>query len=231
MNDALKAKPVMLVVVLGAVCAVAAVVLGLVYGATKPRIEAEEVKAKEQALRDVHPGAMRFEQITTEHAVDGTPFVYYEAYNADNVLVGYAFEGHANGYSSTIELTVGLDKDEQTITGIKITKQQETPGLGANCVKSGGSKYIWEIFSRAEAAGEDTGFQSQFSNLAVNALGDDGIPSNVRALSGATITTNAVLRALRTAISDYQVASGRDSKMTVSGATQKDHVDGPGDGQ
>jgi electron transport complex protein RnfG len=231
MNNALKDKPIMLVAVLSVVCIVAAVALGLIYGATKPQIEAEELKAKEQALRDVHPGAVRFEPITTEYNVDGKPFVYYEAYSADGALVGYAFEGHATGYSSTIEVTVGLDKDEQKITGIKITQQQETPGLGANCVKGGATKYIWEIFSRAETAGDDTSFQGQFRSLALDELGGEqaGIPKKIRALSGATITTNAVLRATRSAVGDYHLARGRDSKITIGAATQNDDVESSGD--
>jgi electron transport complex protein RnfG len=232
MNNALRDKPIMLVAVLSVVCILAAVALGLIYGATKPQIEAEELKAKEQALRDVHPGAARFEPVTTEHDVDGKPFVYYEAYSADGVLVGYAFEGHATGYSSTIEVTVGLDKDEQKITGIKITKQQETPGLGANCVKGGATKYISEILSRPETGGDETSFQGQFRNLALDKLGGEqaGIPKKIRALSGATITTNAVLRAVRGALSNYHLARGRDSNMDISDAT-KDGDAQPGEEQ
>lgn len=228
MNDALKDKPVMLVAVLGAVCILAAVALGLIYAATKPRIEAEELKAKEQALRDVHPAAVRFEEIKSEYEADGKPLSYYEAYDAAGTLVGYAFEGQAAGYSSTIELTVGLSADEKTITGIKITKQQDTPGLGANCVKGGATRYVWEIFSRAEAAGDGQSFQGQFTSMTLEQLGREGIPPNIRALSGATITTNAVLRATRQAITNYYTARGRGGGPDVTGATRKENSRQPG---
>lgn len=221
MNEALKEKPIILVVVLGLVCIVAAAALGLVYGVTKVRIAGEDQKAKQEALRDVLPGAARFDPITTEYQVDGKPFVYYEAYDANNALVGYAFEGHATGYSSTIELTVGLSPDERTITGIKISKQQETPGLGAVCVKTGTTKNIWEIFSPAQNTENDRGWQGQFMNMVLEQLGGQGIPKNVRALSGATITTNAVLRAVRSAIWNYYLSRGRDPGIAISGATKE----------
>lgn len=220
MNEDPKAKPIILVATLGLVCVVAAVALGLIYGATKPRIETEELKTKEQALRDVHPNAVRFKEIVTEHkSEDGKPLVYYEAYDENGTLIGYAFEGHATGYSSTIELTVGLTADETTITGIRITKQQETPGLGANCQKGGAKRYIWQAFSPAEAAGEDTSFQGQFKDLTLKQLGDRGIPERVHALSGATITTNAVLRAVRGAVSNYDLARGDDPETVIGNTT------------
>ena len=225
MNEALREKPVILIVVLGLVCIVAAAALGLVYGVTKVRIAGEDQKAKQEALRDVLPSAARFDPITTGYDVDGKPFVYYEAYDANNALVGYAFEGHATGYSSTIELTVGLSPDERTITGIKISKQQETPGLGAVCVKTGTTKNIWEIFSPAQNTENDRGWQGQFTNMALEQVGGQGIPRNVRALSGATITTNAVLRAVRSAIWNYHLARGRDPNITMSGATKKGNAE------
>jgi electron transport complex protein RnfG len=221
MNEAMREKPIMLIVVLGLVSIIAAAALGLVYGVTKVRIQGEEQKAKQEALRDVLPRAVRFDEIKTQYDVAGEPFAYYEAYDADGALVGYAFEGRAPGYSSTIELTVGLSPDEQTMTGIKITKQQETPGLGAVCVKGGATKNIWEIFSQAQAGANDRGWQGQFTKMTLEQLGDQGIPKNVRALSGATITTNAVLRAMRSAVRNYHTARGRDPRVTISGPTRK----------
>lgn len=231
MTDALKDRPVMLVAVLGLVCVLAAVGLGLVAGATHERIEAEVEKAGRDALTRVHPDATRFQDRTAR--VGNDTLVYYEAYDKDGALIGYACEGHATGYSSTIKLTVGLDPELTTITGVRITSQQETPGLGANCVKGGTQKYIWQIFSSSTGASSSSAAASSSSNgahAAADWQGQFGQRSldlfvregksyyGVDALSGATITTNAVVRAIQDAVETLYRAKGLDLQDAISAA-------------
>jgi RnfABCDGE-type electron transport complex G subunit len=231
-NAGTKDSPLVLIAVLGLVCIVAGLALGLVYIGTEDRIAVEVQKAKGRALHAVHPDADRFEQRTVER--DGGQLVYFEAYDKEGKLIGYACEGRANGYSSTIVLTVGLDEAMTTITGIDITAQQETPGLGANCVKGGGGQYIWEVFSsRKGAGGSGRGWQDQFSRRGLDLFTQAGKTyKGVKALTGATITTNAVVRAMWNAVDALYRARGlvlADAITAAAGKASAEHSEHPED--
>ncbi len=227
MNDTIKEHPLALIGVLAAVCVIAGLALGFVSMATSERIDAEKRKAEREALLVVHPDAKGFEEVKTEHKGDGKEFTYYRVYDKplddeDKTLVGYACEGRAQGYSSTIVVTIGLDADAATITGIKITAQQETPGLGANCEQIASNKYLWAMFSKRDgAAAREPRFQAQFRERNVDSLVREGKSfRDVRVLSGATITTNAVVRATLNAIERLREGSGW-TPDAVGGGTKK----------
>ena len=94
---------------------------------------------------------------------------YYKAFDKSGIFLGAAFKASAKGYSSVIEALAGMLKDG-TITVIKVVSQSETPGLGSRI---------------AEAK-----FTSQFS-------GKDSSLSGVQAISGATISSRAVINAVK----------------------------------
>lgn len=217
MNETLKEKPLTLVAVLGLVCLLAGAALGLVYLGTERGIKARDAEAKRDALLRVHPTASTegFKLVETEPAENGEPYAYYEVYDKPlddemKQLIGYACEGRAHGYSSTIVVTVGLKDDGNTITGISITAQQETPGLGANCEKVESTEYIWHIVSPSDGEPEtEPWFQKQFRERTVDSLVREGKTyKGISAISGATITTNAVVRAVLGAVADFRKASG-----------------------
>ncbi len=81
------------------------------------------------------------------------------------------YEIDAPGYSSIIELLVGVDNDGEII-GIKVLSQSETPGLGANIVKE---EYLKQYIGKKQAEIK---------------LNKDG--GEIDAITGATITSRAV---------------------------------------
>lgn len=225
-----KERPLVLVGILGAVCVVAGLAVGFVYLATTDAIEAELENARRAALLVVHPEASPdgFELVETDYEAHGTRFTYYKVYDKpledeEKTLIGYACEGQAQGYSSTIVVTVGVGTHAEVITGIKITRHQETPGLGANCEQVASNKYLWTMFSKRDgAAPTEPWFQAQFRERKVESLVPEGKSfRDVRVLSGATITTNAVVRATLDAVENFQRASGVGEAHAVSGATKK----------
>jgi len=233
MNDAIKDKPFALVGVLAGVCAIAGLALGLIYLSTSDRIKAEEENAKRAALVVVHPDAKAFEEVKADDQANGQQFIYYKAYDKPlddetKQCIGYACEGRAQGYSSTLIVIVGLDVEAETITGIKITQQQETAGLGANCEAVTSEQYIWDIFSNKSAGGPaEPEFQAQFRNRQVEDLVPEGKSyKGVKALTGATITTNAVVRATLNAAEKFGKVDA------VSSATKNDgtHAEHPANG-
>jgi electron transport complex protein RnfG len=116
-----------LIVVLALITFVAALALGFVYQSAAPKIEAQKRITDEVARRTALPEAACGVFVARES--DG--FTYYEGYRkADTTgFVGYVVKAAGRGYSSTIETMVGVRPDGK-ISGLKITHQQETPGLG-----------------------------------------------------------------------------------------------------
>jgi len=97
---------------------------------------------------------------------------------SDGAGVGYAFLAMGKGYGGDIKILVGLE-DETTIKGITIISQSETPGLGGRIT-------------------EDS-FASRFAGLNIKdiTLTKDG--GEIDGITGATISSGAVVDAVRTA--------------------------------
>lgn len=98
---------------------------------------------------------------------------YYVAYDAHKQLCGFVCQAEAKGYSSTIETLVGLTPGLE-ITAIKILSQNETPGLGSRVAEDGFTRQ----FVRKKLADFDA----------------------VQAITGATISSSAVIRAVKQTI-------------------------------
>ena len=57
--------------------------------------------------------------------------------NLKKNTAGWVVKAAGRGYADKIELLIGLDADAETITGLYILEQKETPGLGANITLPG----------------------------------------------------------------------------------------------
>lgn len=95
---------------------------------------------------------------------------------SDEQKIGYAFLAKGKGYGGEIKILVGLE-DETTVKGIKIITQSETPGLGTRVAESS--------------------FMELFAGVAINdvALRKDG--GQIDSITGATISSAAVINAVR----------------------------------
>jgi electron transport complex protein RnfG len=159
------------------ICALAAAILGGVNAITKDRIaENKEVKTR-QALAEVLPGA---EGMTLVEEGSGVVQAVY-APSKDSAVQGWAVQVAPNGFGGAIVMIVGVDA-EGSVCGISIVSHAETPGLGA-------------VAAAATPAGE--GFRGSFYGKS-GSLGLDDID----AMSGATITSKAVLDGVNAAL-DY----------------------------
>ena len=96
---------------------------------------------------------------------------------SNGAKVGYAFLAVGKGYGGDIDILVGLE-DETTIKGINIVSHLETPGLGSRVAESS--------------------FTDKFAGLDIAnvALRRDG--GQIDAITGSTISSRAVVDAVRT---------------------------------
>ena len=187
-NDTIRITIITLVAGLG---------LGLVSEVTKAPIAEQDAKAKAAACQAVFAEADDFTEtidisnIGTELADAGLGGLV----DIEEALVAKA-GGEAlgvvvtvvdhEGYGGDIKFTVGISNTD-TINGISILSIGETPGLGMNATKPE--------------------FQGQFAGMSASGLleySKTGEEGKIDAISGATITTNAMTNGINGAIVVYQ---------------------------
>ncbi len=167
---------------LGIISVISGVLLALTYEGTLPRIARNEARALEAAVTRVLPGAVRGEPLGDSGAGAGI----YAGYGADGHLVGYAIPASARGYADVIQLLYGYSPERRQIVGMTVLRSNETPGLGDKIAK-------------------DPAFQGNFVGLdasepgriATVKSGKKEHPWEIDGISGATVSSKAVGRALK----------------------------------
>lgn len=174
-----------MILVLAVICVLAGGVVAVVNHVTsKPIADAlreEKMKAMRLVLPDYDNDPMSCTNTVLE---DGKAWVFHVA-KKDGGFAGTAFEASSDqGYSGTIRIMAGVNADD-TIRAIEILQQAETPGLGAR---------IAENSFRDQFRGRDC----MTTSWKVRKDGGD-----IDAITGATISSRAVLAALRAALDVY----------------------------
>ena len=171
-------------VVLLLICGVVTALLAGTNMLTYTTIQKLTAEAEEEARRKVLPEADSF----TVGNEDGQ---YYIGLAKDGLTrVGYVFITEAKGYGGTIRVMTGIAEGENggSVTGVEILSHNETPGLGANATKE---SFIGQF--RQEITGK-TGFALFGEEMGIDAM------------TGATITSTAVVKAVNQAVASYQQA-------------------------
>lgn len=183
---------------------VAGLILGFVYQITKEPIAAAEEKAAKAAYQEVFPEAAGFSD-KLELAVpegESTWEQNYAGVDLDNVLMATDAEGvclgyvltmtSQEGYGGDITFTMGIQNDG-TLNGISLLSISETAGLGMKA----GTVLVPQF------AGKQV---SQFTYTKTGSTMD----SQIDAISGATITTNAVTTAVNAGLYIFETQLGGD---------------------
>ena len=185
---------------------VSGLLLGLVQDITAGPIAEQQQKAKEEAYKAVFADADSFEQVElTEEVSAGLEACLdengYGAQNIDEVMtaldasgsqIGYAFTvTTCEGYGGDIQFAMGI-KDDGTLNGISILSIGETAGLG---MKANADAFKDQF--------KDKNVE-KFAYTKTGATADDEID----ALSGATITTNAMTNGVNAGLCAFQYAEG-----------------------
>lgn len=183
--------------ILFAITVIAGLLLGGVYQITKEPIAAMEEYAKASASKEVFADAAYFEQDPAFEADGSTP-VYSTlypaesidncqmAYSADDELLGYVLTVTTHeGYGGDISFMMGI-RNDGTLNGISLLSISETAGLGMQA----------EEVLVPQFAGKN---EIEFTYTKDGATTD----SQIDAISGATITTNAVTNGVNTGLSYF----------------------------
>ena len=128
---------------------------------------------------------------------DGKEKVVYHAHDAAGKPLGWVFPGSGQGFADVIELLVGLDENAETITGIFVLSQKETPGLG---------NFIQD---KPEFAKDFVGLSATRRLEAVKTR--DAGKNQITMLTGATISSQSVCDIVNAAVNNY-----RDSALKAA---------------
>ncbi len=183
---------------LGLVATLSGLLVVLSYQVTLPMIERNKQQAIEKALYKVVPGAVqRKDFIAIEERIElldtqpeGT--LLYAGYDQTGQLKGIALETAAAGYQDVIRLLYGYDPYCQCIRGIQVLKMAETPGIGDKIIKD---TRFQQNFEALEARMHPSGKGLQQAIVPVK-QGNKTEAWQIDAISGATISSNAVARML-----------------------------------
>ena len=159
-----------------------------IYEATLPTITINKARELREAVFKVIPGVTQMQKLvyrngeliaSTETKKDEQPV--YGGYDDEGSFIGYAIPAAGPGFQDTIGLLYGYQPDRQLVTGMEVLESRETPGLGDKIYK-------------------DADFVASFKELMIEPeivavkKGKKSRPNEIDAITGATISSKAVVR-------------------------------------
>lgn len=162
------------------ICAVITFFVGLTYNVTKDTIRHRELDELNAAMSEVLPEGKNFNEVTNEF--EDT----YGEVKVDGVyesIAGMVFSLKTPGYGGDVAVIIGIGNDG-IISGVRLGSNNETPSLGKQA--------------------EESFFTSRFNKITAN----ENIADSVDSISGVTITSTAVKKAVQTACDQYNQLKG-----------------------
>lgn len=179
--------------------AAAGLLVVAVYRATLPTIEKYAAVKEESAVREVLKSAARWDTLYLQKgALTKTPNARddrkslpraYLGFDASGRELGAAITAQEPGFQEEVLLMIGFEPGTGTLIGFKVVDEKETPGLGDKIER-------------------DTSFSGQFAGRLTPLQGvkaraaDD--PHQVQTITGATISSRAVIRIINHAVERWQ---------------------------
>ncbi len=166
-----------IVATLGVIGIISGGLLAWANGASEPRIIENRRRETKEAVLSVLPKTKTVKRIK----IDG--LILHQGKDAAGQSTGYAFRAVTTGFQGDIVMMVGIDRDLEKFSGLKILENIETPGLGNRI--------------------DEVKFTDQFSGLNGQTQIDlvkneraQKSKNEVEAISGATISSRSVVAGL-----------------------------------
>ena len=164
-----------------------------IYEATLPTITINKARELREAVFKVVPGAARMQKLVYKNdefiasvETEKDEQAIYGGYDDEGIFIGYAIPGAGPGFQDTIGLLYGYKPDRQLVIGMEVLESRETPGLGDKIYK-------------------DADFVASFKELLIEPeivavkKGKRSMPNEIDAITGATISSKAVVRIINEA--------------------------------
>lgn len=172
------------VCVLLAICVIIPLALSLTNKVTADKI----AELEEKNSRETMANLIEADEFTENELEDGgESFTYYIAVK-DGETVGFIFKTAEKGYGGDVSVMTAVNPDGTVKSVAILDVSNETPGLGQNAAKES--------------------FYSQYANkksgISLLKNGADTAKNEVNAVTGATITSTAVNKAVNTALEQFE---------------------------
>jgi len=164
-----------------------------IYESTLPTITANKARELREAVFKVLPGVSQMQalvhrdgELIVVEVPDKDEPVIYGGHDEQGDFVGYAMPAAGPGFQDTIGILYGYKPGEKIVVGMEVLESRETPGLGDKIYK-------------------DAVFVGGFSALSVEPeifavkKGTKSRPNEIDAITGATISSKAVVRIINEA--------------------------------
>jgi Na+-translocating ferredoxin:NAD+ oxidoreductase subunit G len=179
---------------------IAGLLIVTAFQATLPRIEKHQAEVMADAIREVLKEPARYDTLYAVNdrlvrslptGVDAkTADRIFLGYDASGQRVGFAMAGTGNGFQDPITLMFGYDAAGRKVIAMKVVANRETPGLG-NKIETDSAFLHGFVAAEAPLDGvkKDRGRSK---------------PNDVVMITGATISSRAVIRIINEAIARWQ---------------------------
>ena len=202
--DAPVDKPVStfrLVATLAVAGALAGLLIVLVNLHTKPIIDVYRAEQLRLAVYEVLPGVADYrtlyrvdDELLPEVPAGAKASDFRQAYigyDENGELVGVAVSRGESGFADVVLVIFGFEPDTGILLGKKVLESKETPGLGDKIFKD--LDFVQQFFDRP-----------QTPLTAVKAGSGKGLPGEIDAITGATISSKVVVSIINNGVADWQ---------------------------
>ena len=190
---------------LGLIAAICGLIIVSAYQGTYDAVQENKRIAVERAVFKVIPAAKSIveyaalptggvEKIGAGGSAPAGALKFYAGYDKDGGLAGIAAEGAAKGYADTVRVLFAYDLATSSISAFSVVAMRETPGIGDKILVD--KEFLANFPLEAKVSAD----LKVLANAIVTVKhGTKTKPWEVDAISGATITSRAVGKAINDA--------------------------------
>ena len=190
-----------LVATLAVAGALAGLLIVLVNLHTKPIIDEYRAEQLRLAVYEVLPGVANYrtlyrvgDELVSEVPAGAKESDFRQAYigyDENGDVVGVAVSRGESGFADVVLVIFGFEPETGILLGKKVLESKETPGLGDKIFKD--EAFVKQFFDRP-----------QTPLTAVKAGAGKGLPGEIDAITGATISSKVVVSIINNGVADWQ---------------------------
>lgn len=190
---------------LGLISAICGLIIVAAYQGTYDAVQENKRIAIERAVFKVIPGAKsiveylalpdgKLEKVGAGGTAIPAAVKFYAGYDEAGKLAGIAAEGAAKGYSDYVRILFAYDPRTEAVASFSVVSSRETPGIGDKILVD--KAFLANFPLEAKLADDRTVLANEIRTVK---HGSKTNPWEVDAISGATITSRAVGKAINDA--------------------------------
>lgn len=190
-----------LVATLAVAGALAGLLIVMVNLHTKPIIDEYKAEQLRLAIYEVLPGVARYRTLylvdgalsdsIPEGAKESAYRQAYVGYDESGRMQGVAVSRGESGFQDIVQVIFGFEPESGILLGMKVLESKETPGLGDKIFKD--LDFVGQFFARP-----------QTPLNAIKAGSGKGLPGEIDAITGATISSKVVVSVINNGVAEWQ---------------------------